>query len=79
MPDDVPPLRPASRADVVQTLSFVLRHGRRAARAEQDDLIARIVADQTMDHMERSNLVVMQKPPAQAISATFPHNPNLTK
>ena len=79
MPDDVPPLRPALRADVVQTLSFVLRHGRRVARAEQDDLIARIVADQIMDHMERSNPVVMQKPPAQALSAAFPHNPNQTE
>ena len=79
MPDDVPPLRPASRADVVQTLSFVLRHGRRAARAEQDDLIARIAADQIMDHMERCNLVVMRKPPAQALGAAFPRNPNLTE
>ena len=79
MPDDVPPLRPARRADVVQALSFVMRHGRRVSRAEQDDLIARMVADQIMDHLERSNFVVMQGPPAQALSAAFPHNPNLTK
>ena len=64
---------------MVQTLAFALRHGRRAARPEQDELVARLVAEHLAEHLERSNLVVMQKPPATAPTAPYRGNPNLTE
>ena len=78
MPDDTPQLQPAGRAELLYSLSYALRYGRPTNRQERDDLIARLAAQQVLDHLERSNYVVMQKPPAQAPSIGFPKNPHLT-
>ena len=78
MPGDAPPLRPADRAELLHNLSYALRHGRTANRQERDDLIARLAAEQVLAHLERSNYVVLQRPPARAHSASFPSNPHLT-
>ncbi len=78
MPNDAPLLRPADRAGILHTLSYALRHGRTANRQDRDDLIARLAAEQVLEHLERSNYVVMQKPPAHAASVGFPSNPHLT-
>ena len=75
MPDDVPPLRPADRAGLLHSLSYALRHGRSASQQSRDDLIARLAAEQVLEHLERSNYVVMQKPPARALRADYPANP----
>ena len=78
MPDDAPQLRPADCAELLHSLSYALRHGWTASRQERDDLIARLAAEQVLQHLERSNYVVMQKPPARAPSIGFPRNLNLT-
>ena len=72
MPDDTPPLRPADRAEVLHSLSYALRHGRTTSRQGRDDLIVRLAAEQVLEHLERSNYVVMQKPPARALQADLP-------
>ena len=77
MPDDAPPLRPADRVSLLQSLSYALRHGRSINLQERDDLIARLAATQVPEHLERSNYVVMQKPPARALRADYPANPQL--
>ena len=77
MPDDATPLRPADRAELLHSLSYALRHGRSASRQERDDLVARLAAEQVLEQLERSNYVVMQKPPARAHSVGFPKNPHL--
>ena len=78
MPDDTIPLRPADRAELLHSLSYALRHGRSAGRQERDDLMAQLAAEQVLGHLERSNYVVIQKPPARAHSVGFPKNPHLT-
>lgn len=78
MSNDTPQLRPAGHAELLYSLSYVLRYGRTSSRQERDDLIARLAAQQVLDHLERSNYVVMQKPPARAPSIGFPKNPHLT-
>ena len=78
MPVDAPQLRPADRAKLLHSLSYALRHGQTASRQERDDLIARLAAEQVLAQLERSNYVVMQKPPARAPSIGFPRNPHLT-
>lgn len=75
MPDDTPPLRPADRAEVLHSLSYALRHGRTTSRQGRDDLIVRLAAEQVLEHLERSNYVVMQKPPARALRADYPATP----
>jgi len=74
MPDDVP-LRPADRAEALHSLSYVLRHGRTASRQDRDDLIVRLAAEQVLEHLERRNYVVMQKPPARVPRADYPITP----
>ncbi len=78
MSDDAPQLRPADRTELLHSLSYALRYGRTTNRQERDDLIARLAAQQVLDHLEHSNYVVMQKPPARAPSIGFPKNPHLT-
>ena len=73
-----PPLRPADRPTLLLTLSFALRHDRRAVRQERENLIARLAAEHVLDHLERSNYVVMQKPAVPAHTADLPSNPKLT-
>ena len=79
MPDDAPTLWPADRAGLLQSLSYALKHGRSAGQQARDDLVARLAAEQVLAHLERSNYVVMQRPPVQAHSANYPAaNPHLT-
>ncbi len=77
MPDDVPPLRPADLPSLLQSLSYALRFNRRLGKQDRDDLIARLAAEQVLEHLERSNDVVMQGAPARASSVGFPANPHL--
>lgn len=78
MSNDTPQLRPADRAELLHSLSYALRHGRTANRQERDDLTARLAAEQVLQHLERSNYVVMQEPPAPAPSIGFRANRHLT-
>ena len=62
MPDEK--LTPADRDDVLHALSFALNFDGRRRYHQADDLKARIVADHLLRHLERSNFVIMKKPPA---------------
>lgn len=79
MPDPDPPLRPADRANLLHTLSQALRHKTRVSQQERDELVARLAAEQVLQHLEGSNYVVMQKPPARSPAFDHPVNPRLTK
>jgi hypothetical protein len=65
MPDE-PRLRPATPDEIATTLSFALRYDGRKRVRQGDELMARIVADRLVKHLERSGFVVMKKPPALA-------------
>ena len=62
---DMPNLRPATRDELMQALSFTLRfNGRRRVHAHTEDLaMARVTAEPLLEHLERSGYVVMHKPP----------------
>ena len=78
MSDDAPQVQPADHAKLLHSLSYALRCEQTASRQKRDDLIARLAAEQVLQHLERSNYVVMQKPPARTPSIGFHRNPNLT-
>ncbi len=68
MPDtpntpNTPNLRPATRDELMQSLSFALRFNGRQRVHDADEVMARINAERLVEHMERSGYVVMHKPP----------------
>lgn len=71
MPDE--PLKPATRESLIQTLAYGLRFEGRKRIHHADELMAQIAAEKLADHIDRANLVVMQKPPATALS--WPRTP----
>lgn len=63
---DVSQLRPATPAEIAESLSFALRyHGRKRVH-DADDAMARITAERLVQHLERSGFVLMKKPPVAA-------------
>ena len=63
---DVSQLRPATPAEIADTLSFALRYQGRKRVHDADDAMARITAERLVQHLERSGFVRMQKPPVAA-------------
>jgi hypothetical protein len=49
--------------DLVDTLSFALRHEGRKSKHDSDKLNADIVAQRLVRHLDRAGYVVMKKPP----------------
>jgi hypothetical protein len=64
------PLRPASPAEIADSLSFALRYDGRRRVHHADDAMARITADRLVRHLERSGFVLMKRPDAAAPSAS---------
>jgi hypothetical protein len=62
MPDTLN-LRPATRDELTQSLSFALRFNGRKRTHDADETMARITAERLVEHLERSGYVVMHKPP----------------
>ncbi len=60
---DTPNLRPATRDELTQSLSFALRFSGRKRVHDADETMARITAERLVEHLERSGYVVMHKPP----------------
>ena len=60
---DTPNLRPATRDELTQSLSFALRFNGRKRVRDADEAMARIAAERLVEHLERSGYVVMQGPP----------------
>jgi hypothetical protein len=70
MPDPTDHLSPADPSEVIETLSFALRYDGRRRVFQADTIVARIVADRLMEHLERSGFVVMKRPDRAAPSTS---------
>ncbi len=71
-PDNVPRLRPATPAEIADSLSVALRYDGRRRVHHADDAMARITADRLVAHLARSGFVIMKRPDAAALTAS-PH------
>jgi hypothetical protein len=63
---ETPSLRPASRDEISEALSFALRYDGRKRVHHADTLMARITADRLVRHLERSGFVLLKRPPGAA-------------
>lgn len=73
------PLKPASRADLLESLSFALRYNRAGKRvADRDSLTANAAAEHLADALDRAGFVVMKKNPAPAHTVPMPSHGHLT-
>ena len=63
MPDEPDHLRPATPDEIAETLSFALRYDGRRRVHHADSVMARITAERLVEHLRRSEFVVMKKPP----------------
>ena len=59
---DTPKLRPATRDELAQSLSFALRFNGRKRVHGADEIMAQITAGRLIEHLERSGYVVICKP-----------------
>ncbi len=55
---------PATREELISSLSFALRFTGRKRTHHADDLMARIAAEHLADHLARSGFVVSKRPPS---------------
>jgi len=69
MADDPAQLRLATPDEVADTLSFALRFDGRKRIHQADEMMARIVADRLVKHLELSGFVLMKRPPARPPAA----------
>ena len=67
---DADRLRPATAAEIADSLSFALRYDGRRRVHHADDAMARITADRLVAHLTRSGFVLMKRPDAAAPSAS---------
>ena len=59
---ETPALRPTTRDELTQSLSFALRFNGRKRERGADEIMANITAERLVEHLERSGYVVMCKP-----------------
>ena len=57
-------LSPATREEVISSLSFALRFAGRKRTHQADDIMARIAAEHLVDHLARSGFVIRKRPPS---------------
>jgi hypothetical protein len=69
--ENQPPLRPATRDEVRDSLGYALRFNRSGkAHHHASEMMARIAADVLVDHLELSGFVIMKKPPLKPHSTS---------
>jgi hypothetical protein len=56
-------LTPAAPDDLADAPAFALRFDGRRRKHDAAEMMARIVAERLVDHLERSGFVVMKRPP----------------
>ena len=61
MPEPVD-LRPATPEDLAEALAYALRYSGRKQLRDSGEIMARIVAERLVEHLERSGFVVMKRP-----------------
>ena len=57
-------LSPATREELISSLSFALRLAGRKRTHQADEFMARIAAEHLVDYLARSGFVVCRRPPA---------------
>ena len=57
-------LAPATPEDLAEALAFALRYSGRRQVRDSGEIMARIVAERLVEHLERSGFVIMKRPPA---------------
>jgi len=60
---DTPTLRPATRDEITQSLSFALRFNGRKRVHDADEVKAQITAERSVEYLERAGYGVVHKPP----------------
>lgn len=68
-------LTPATREDLITTLSFALQFTGRKRTHHADSFMARIAAEHLVDHLDRSGFVVSKRPPAGNLSHLAVYTP----
>jgi len=64
-------LTPAKRDDVLFTLQYAMRHDLTGkVHQKASEVAVSMLASLVLDHLERSNFVIMRKPPSMAHSDT---------
>jgi hypothetical protein len=64
MPDAPEALTPATPDDIADALAFALRFDGRTRKRDAGEMMARIVAERLVRHLEGAGFVVMKRPPA---------------
>ena len=62
-------LTPATPDDLAAALAFALRFDGHKHKHDAGEIMARIVAERLVQHLERSGFVVMKRPPAVGAAA----------
>jgi hypothetical protein len=65
-PDD---LTPAEPEDIARAVAFALLYRGRKRASDANELMAGIVAERLVEHLEQSGLVIMKRPPAVGAAA----------
>jgi hypothetical protein len=68
-----PGMEEASPEDVAQAIAFALQYDGRKRNHQADNLMARIVAERLVRHLQQSGFVLMKRPAAEAPSAPAPY------
>ena len=71
-------LKPASAAELEESLSFALRYAGRRRVHHADDVMARVTAERLVQHLQQSGFVVLKRSSATAPSSSqhpHPHKP----
>jgi hypothetical protein len=68
MPEPVD-LKPATPEDLAEALAFALRYSGRKQVRDSGEIMARIVAERLVEHLERSGFVMMKRSPAMGAAA----------
>ena len=74
--DDKWELKPATAAEIEESLCFALRFAGRKRVHHADDMMARITAERLVQHLQRSGYVLMRRPAATAPSTSGHRHPN---
>ena len=71
-------LKPASAAELEESLSFALRYAGAHRVHDADERMSRITAERLVQHLEQSGFVVLKRTPAAVPSSSqhpHPHKP----
>ena len=74
--DDTRNLRPATSAEIEESLCFALRYAGKRRVYSADDVMARVTAERLVQHLDRSGYVLMKRPAAAAPSTTRHKHPH---